>query len=148
MLESVEPSAIECVTPVTAGGQIARQVSKCYLGSVSACWRGTATDGSTSFQQLLMRYWTADMPPCPLRLPDAISPHGGGGRGIHWYETPTALVGHVAGAAVGFVVPRSEVAVLLAVTTRTDPREESRSFGGTPPDVRPMLADGAFRLDL
>ena len=38
-------------------------------------------------------------------MPDAISSHGGGGRGIHWYQTGSEVLGYVPGVRGGYRVP-------------------------------------------
>jgi hypothetical protein len=84
-------------------GDAARDVAARYLGSISAYWCGER-DGR-EFERWLSTFWDSELPPCPCRTPDAVSPHGGGGRGIDWYETPTAVVGYVAGSAEGYRIP-------------------------------------------
>ena len=84
------PLAAESNVPTTtemlpASGAAARALARCYLRYVSAVWRGDVT--LAAFAAWLDAYWDREIPPVPASMPDAISPHGGGGHGICWFET-------------------------------------------------------------
>lgn len=85
-------------------GQGARMLAARYLGCVSALWRGDP-DGH-AFGVWLSPFWRTVLPAAPSRSPDAVSPHGAGGRGLFWFETPDAALGYVPGTRCGYEVPR------------------------------------------
>ena len=85
-----------------------------YLRWASACWRGDRL--APVFATQLAAYWRPEMPPIPAGQADAISPHGGGGRGIHWYHTDEEVLGCVPGAAGGYRVPVSAISQLVRCT--------------------------------
>jgi hypothetical protein len=73
----------------------APQLARAYDLSVASLWRGEAAD------ELLIawlgRFRAADAPPEPRTAPDAVSLLGGGGNGIRWYSTPSAVLGFATG---------------------------------------------------
>jgi hypothetical protein len=73
----------------------ARQLAIAYDLSVASFWRGDAPDDPLI--DWLGRYRTAEAPPEPKAAPDAVSLLGGGGSGIRWYSTPTAILGFASG---------------------------------------------------
>ena len=78
-----------------------------YLRYASALWRGDAD--AQAVGAWLSGFRCEDMPPEPAVLPRAVSPHGGGGRGIRWPEAGLAILGYVPGTSVGYRVPREAV---------------------------------------
>jgi hypothetical protein len=78
-------------------------LAEAYLEYASALWRGES--GCQAFGAWLSRFRCGCLPAEPLRPPDAVSPHGGGGRGIRWHEAGTAILGYVPGTGVGYRVP-------------------------------------------
>jgi hypothetical protein len=93
-----------------------------YLRWTSACWRGETL--ASVFTTRLGAYWRPALPPMPAGQPDAISPHGGGGRGIHWYHRDEGVLGYVPGAAGGYQVPVAAIPQLVRCT-QTRPRQDS-----------------------
>jgi hypothetical protein len=97
---------------VPPSGQAARALAEAYLRSISADWRGEP--GWQAFERSLDRCWSLLLPPVPRAVPDAVSPHGAGGRGVHWYQTENEVVGYVPGSNRGYRVPiRSRVVPLV-----------------------------------
>jgi hypothetical protein len=90
-----------------------------YLRWASACWRGDRL--APVFATHLEACWHPVLPPIPAGQADAISPHGGGGRGIHWYHTAEEVLGYVPGAAGGYRVPLAVIPQLVRCT-HTRPR--------------------------
>ena len=90
-----------------------------YLKWASACWRGDTL--APLFATQLAAYWRPALPPMPADRADAVSPHGGGGRGIHWYHTDEEVLGYVPGAAGGYQVPVAAIPKLVRCT-HTRPR--------------------------
>jgi hypothetical protein len=86
-------------------GATARALAGRYLDYVAALWRGDP--GGRRFGIWLCRYWRAALPPAPASAPDAVSPHGGGGRGICWHETADAVLGYVPGVSGGYRIPKA-----------------------------------------
>jgi hypothetical protein len=84
-------------------GQAARAVADGYLRSIAACWRGEPA--WQAFERALERCWSPTMPPVPPSSPDAVSPHGAGGRGIDWFETGRDVLGYVPRVRGGYRVP-------------------------------------------
>jgi hypothetical protein len=82
----------------------ARQLARAYDLSVASLWRGDAPD--ESLIAWLARYRIAEAPPEPRTAPEAVSLLGGGGAGIRWYSTPTAVIGFATGhPAVCYRIP-------------------------------------------
>jgi hypothetical protein len=98
--------------PVTEKDACALALS--YLRWASACWRGDSL--APVFPAQLGAYWHPALPPMPAGRADAISPHGGGGRGIHWYHTENEVLGYVPGASGGYQVPVSAIPQLIRCT--------------------------------
>ena len=98
--------------PVTAKDACGLALS--YLRWASACWRGDTL--APVFATQLEACWRPALPPMPASRPDAISPHGGGGRGIHWYHTDEEVLGYVPGAASGYQVPVAAIPQLVRCT--------------------------------
>jgi hypothetical protein len=92
-------------------GEGASSLAVACLQWASACWRGERR--ATIFANQLSAYWCLQLPPQPVGIPDAISPHGGGGRGIHWYETGDEIRGYVPGVGGGYRVPIQAVPRLV-----------------------------------
>ena len=98
-----------------------------YLRWASACWRGDTL--APVFATRLGAYWRPALPPLPAGRADAISPHGGGGRGIHWYHTEEEVLGYVPGAAGGYQVPVAAIPQLVRCThTRPCTTQGSPTF--------------------
>lgn len=93
--------------PASASGGAAQAIAHGYLRYAVALWSGEAI--GRSFGAWLDRFRCTEMPPVPPGSPDAVSPHGAGGRGIRWYETSTAVLGYIPGGGFGFLVPTREV---------------------------------------
>jgi hypothetical protein len=85
-----------------------------YLRWASACWRGDTL--APVFATRLGAYWRPVLPPMPAERADAISPHGGAGRGIHWYHTDEEVLGYVLGGAGGYRVPVAAIPQLVRCT--------------------------------
>ena len=90
------------------------------LRMASACWRGDTL--APVFATLFGGMLASCTPPMPAGRVDAISPHGGGGRGIHWYHTDEEILGYVPGAAGGYQVPVLAIPQLLVRCTQLRPR--------------------------
>jgi hypothetical protein len=113
--------------PVTEKDACALALS--YLRWASACWRGDSL--AAVFATQLEACWSSALPPKPAGPPDAISPHGGGGRGIHWYHTDEAVIGYVPGSAGGYQVPGAAIPQLLRCThtrPRTPPSASAHEY--------------------
>lgn len=74
----------------------AAQFARLYDRYLAALWRG---DNVAAFGAWLDAHWAPAEQPEPATPPAAMSPLGGGGRGIRWYETATGIVGYVPGFA-------------------------------------------------
>ena len=86
----------------------ADDLSDLYDSYTSALWRGDAA--SLSLEQWLHRHWSNQTPRLPAVTPAAVSPHGAGGRGIHWYESSSVILGLIPGKSGCYLVERSEQA--------------------------------------
>jgi hypothetical protein len=94
-----------------------RQLARAYDLSVASLWRGDAPD--ESLIAWLGRFRVADSVPEPQTAPEAVSLLGGGGSGIRWYSTPTAVVGFATGhPAVCYRIPVESVLPSIAASTR------------------------------
>jgi hypothetical protein len=113
---------IEVTVPVV--GCTARELARQYLRAVSDVWLGQ--DDPQRFENWLAGYWKPALPPRLPRIPDAISPHGGGGRGIDWYETGTTIVGYVRGVMGGYSIPLEAASSGLERLERAHPAVELR----------------------
>ena len=80
----------------------AEEMACLYNDYVSGIWRGES--GWSAFQGWLADYWRPEVmrPPGP---PTAVCIHGGGGRGLSWYEGRDIVLGFVSGANGGYRVP-------------------------------------------
>jgi hypothetical protein len=107
VLLAAESNAPTTTEMLPASGAAARALARCYLRYVSAVWRGDVT--LAAFAAWLDAYWDRELPPVPASMPDAISPHGGGGHGICWFETADEIRGYVSGTTGGFRVPLGAV---------------------------------------
>jgi hypothetical protein len=96
-----------------------------YLRWASACWKGETL--APVFATRLGAYWCPELPPMPVDRADAISPHGGGGRSIHWYHTDDEVLGYVPGAAGGYRVPVAAIPQLVRCTHTRPGTSHSRS---------------------
>jgi hypothetical protein len=108
-----------------------------YLRWASACWRGDTL--APVFATQLGACWRPTLPPKPLGQADVISPHGGGGRGIHWYHTDKEVLGYVPGATGGYQVPVASIPQLVRCThTRPGTSQGTPAFesGKIWPDER------------
>jgi len=124
------------ITMVEVPRQRATEKDACALALsyqrwASACWRGDTL--APVFATQLSAYWRPALPPMPAGRADAISPHGGGGRGIYWYQTDEEVLGYVPGAAGGYQVPVTTIPQLVRCT-QTRPRATQ----GTPAQEREM----------
>jgi hypothetical protein len=105
------PSAMSVTDRCPEQGRAAHDLALGYLRSISACWRGDP--GASVFATRLGAYACSDLPPAPDTPPDAMSPHGGGGRGIHWYHTGNDVLGYVPGGRSGYLVPTDAIPRLV-----------------------------------
>lgn len=92
-------------------------LARAYDERAWAAWRGEP--GGTAFGDWLARWWQPDLAP-PPGPPAALSPLGGGGRGLAWYDTDGAVVGVVPGVGGGYRVPVGTVPPLLPGRTIVD----------------------------
>jgi hypothetical protein len=98
-----------------------------YLRWASACWKGDTL--APVFATRLETYWCPVLPPMPVGRADAISPHGGGGRSIHWYHTDEEVLGYIPGADGGYQVPVAAIPQLVRCThTRPGRTQGSPAF--------------------
>ena len=121
--------------PVTEKDACALALS--YLRWASSCWRGDTL--APVFATQLGEYWCPALPTMPARRADAISPHGGGGRGIHWYHTDEEVLGYVPGAAGGYRVPLAAIPQLVRCAHARPSTTQSNSayeFGRFRPQER------------
>jgi hypothetical protein len=82
----------------------ARQIARAYDLAIAALWRGEGSEHPLI--AWLGAYRTVEAPPEPRLAPEAVSLLGGGGAGIRWYATPTAVLGFANGhPAVCYRVP-------------------------------------------
>jgi hypothetical protein len=125
------PSVAPPRTVAPQTGDAARDLALGFLRYASACWRGE--DAAAAFTAGLASFWRHAMPPTPASPPDAVSPHGGGGRGICWYQRGGVVLGYVPGARGGYVVPAAAVARLSrcvpAVPCAPERRGQQRGTG-------------------
>ena len=106
------PAVTMTAAPVQpATGKDACALALGYLRWASACWRDDGPD--PAFATRLGAYWRPVLPPMPAGEADAVSPHGGGGRGIHWYQTDAEVFGYIPGAGGGYQVPRAAIPQLM-----------------------------------
>jgi hypothetical protein len=108
------PITITAVPRRPATGKDACALALSYLRWASACWRGDTL--APVFATQLGACWRPALPPKPAGRADAISPHGGGGRGIHWYHTDEAVLGYIPGVAGGYQVPVEAIPQLVRCT--------------------------------
>ncbi|MFN8665318.1 MAG: hypothetical protein U0075_25785 [Thermomicrobiales bacterium] len=99
-------SLAEATRQCSAGSAAA--LARAYLDYVSGVWLGEAD--ATSFGERLATCWGFDLPPEPARAADAFSPHGGGGRGIRWYECGHDVLGYIPDCTSGYRIPLTRIA--------------------------------------
>ena len=97
----------------------ARALALAYLQYAPACWRGEIL--APVFASRLGAYWHPDMPLEPVAAPDAVSPHGGSGRGICWYQGGGEVLGYVPGVRGGYQIPVSAIPRLVKCACRVAP---------------------------
>jgi hypothetical protein len=88
-------------------GSTAQALANWYLRATRDDWMGRSED----YQRLthwLSAYWQPVLPPRPSCCPCAMNTHGGGGRGIAWYETPETIAGYISGVEGGYLIPARE----------------------------------------
>jgi hypothetical protein len=94
-----------------------RHLARAYDLSVASLWRGDAPD--ETLIAWLGQFRVAEPVPEPQTAPEAVSLLGGGGSGIRWYSTPTAVVGFATGhPAVCYRVPVDAVLPSITASTR------------------------------
>jgi hypothetical protein len=94
-----------------------RQLARAYDLSVASLWRGDAPD--ENIFAWLGRFRVAEALPEPQTAPEAVSLLGGGGSGIRWYSTPTAVVGFATGhPAVCYRIPVDTALPTARASTR------------------------------
>jgi hypothetical protein len=106
---------------VATDGCTACEISNIYSASISAYWRGQRRQ--SDFEHWLAGCWRSTLPAQPDRPADSVSPHGGGGRGIHWYESPQAVIGHVPGVTGGYWIPTGSIPADLMHSRPTADRD-------------------------
>ena len=94
----------------------AHALALAYPQDATACWRGEIL--APVFASRLGAYWHPDMPLEPATAPDAISPHGGSGRGTCWYQGEGEVFGFVPDARGGYQIPVSAILRLVKRTCR------------------------------
>jgi hypothetical protein len=124
---------------VVSGPLAATAIARRYDAFVAGYWRGEAVD--QAFLSWLTGWWR----PGPVgelnaTEPHALSPHGGAGRGIAWFENDLVILGVVRGAGGGcYVIPRnhaladrsplppvrSDLTALPALARGTSPRSRA-----------------------
>lgn len=85
----------------------ARDIARFYTQSVCAYWRGD-NEFLGELDGWLARFWT-DCPVKPVTNPAAVCPHGAAGRGIHWYDTRSGVLGYVPGEFRCYHIPPAAV---------------------------------------
>ena len=115
-------ATIQLEDQCSPAGAEARALALAYLQYASACWRGDPH--AAVFASRLGAYWRPDMPPAPAAAPDAISPHGGGGRGVCWRYAGEDVLGHIPGARGGFQIPVATIPRLVACAIRSQSATE------------------------
>jgi hypothetical protein len=128
--------SLRVVTPVVGGA--AQSLARAYLRFASAYWRGDAA--GSSFADHLDVYWRSELPAAPGQTPDAISPHGGGGRGIQWYEVDGEVHGHVPGSLGGYRVPVNAIPRLSHCVPACPGRLEHLAWRGDGQRARESLS--------
>jgi len=103
-------ATVRYMPSMTAVGQAARDMALACLRYESACWRG---ESAHEFAMRLGSYGRPELPPAPATQPDAFSPHGGGGRGINWFEKSGEILGYITGRRSGYRIPVTAVAGLV-----------------------------------
>jgi hypothetical protein len=88
----------------------AADLARAYDDRVAAAWRGEP--GGPAFGDRLAGWWRLALMP-PPGPPAAVSPHGGGGRGLRWYDTRSSIVGVVPGMVGGDRVPVGAIPPVL-----------------------------------
>jgi hypothetical protein len=100
------PSVVVLSPPTMPPGPVVRRaadLASAYDRNVAACWRGETT--GRQFSAWLESFWRPTVL-VPVGPPTAVSVHGGGGRGIAWYEAGPLVVGCMPRRAGGYWVPR------------------------------------------
>src|SRR5215204_4009342 len=131
------PITITAVPRQPATEKDACALALSYLRWASACWRGDTL--APVFATQLGAYGRPALPRIPAGRADAISPHGGGGRGIYWYHTEKEVLGYVPGATGGYQVPVAAIPQLVRCTHTRPCMAQGRSayeFGKLRPEVR------------
>jgi hypothetical protein len=85
----------------------AHSLALAHTQAVCGYWRGD-DEFLPILDAWLTQFWR-DGAPQPATAPDAVYPHGAGGRGIHWHESGPAVIGHVPGKQGWFQIPRTAV---------------------------------------
>lgn len=112
------------------------ELARAYDQYVSALWRGDAA--AAPFGAWLRTHWRDGPVPQPAAPPIAISPCGGGGRGICWYETETTIFGCIPGADGYYAVPLNAVLPPADVLLSARYRDESLAVAPASPDRREL----------
>lgn len=79
------------------------RVAQLYDRAVVDLWKGDG-DLMRRVADWLGATWN-DGPPEPATPPASVSPHGGGGRSIRWYDTETEVLGYVPGRTGCYRLP-------------------------------------------
>lgn len=106
------------------------EIAQLYDRAAADLWRGDG-DAMRRIADRLEATWGAG-PPEPAAPPAAVSLHGGGGRGIRWYDTATEVLGFVPGRAGCYRLPITMAAGWVEYTAAQAP-----VF--VPPRERPTL---------
>lgn len=135
MVAQVAPTSQQRPEPIPAPSQDegarAREMALGYLHYASASWRGEPI--APIFATRLAAYWQPELAGEPARVPDAFSPHGGGGRGIAWYHRDDEVYGYVPGVVGGFRVPDAVIPRLVrCISTQRDASSSPSRGSGNP----------------
>jgi hypothetical protein len=113
------------------------QIARSYDRYLAALWRG---ENVGSFGAWLSAHWSPVEGPEPVGPPAAFSPHGGGGRGIRWYQTPTSVVGYVSGFPHGcYRIPATDSPPAIASAGEPAPLQSPRTEVPVPTEGQPAV---------
>lgn len=86
----------------------AYDLAEAYSRAISAYWRGDGEIALSRLSAWLGQFWTET--PAELTGPPVlVSPHAGGGRGIHWHEVGSSILGCVPGQQGCYRIPQTSI---------------------------------------